>query len=257
MREKRLILTLLLFLTFLVNTSEAAEQKHVYLLEDIHGNPETQKNHLTTLLSLSKNNGLTLVATEGSSGYISTAPIEYSFQTTSERLATIQTLFEKSQINAAHMLKSISRTHFTVVGVENKSVYLKHLELKEKIKKQLPNVLDKLTTLSWQPTESFLSFCKLEATPEIARKYLKTTSFLEDSSLIKEHLEDVRKFYNIAFERDFILSENIIDRIELEGVSQAALVVGGFHTEGIKQVLQERQIAVTVISPDKLSRQTL
>jgi len=58
-----------------------------------------------------------------------------------------------------------------------------------------------------------------------------------------------KEFYRIALQRDKALVGNLLKAMETNGNRLAALVVGGFHTEGIKKILSEKNIRTVVITP--------
>jgi len=62
-------------------------------------------------------------------------------------------------------------------------------------------------------------------------------------------LGPAEEFYHYALQRDTALIDNLLALMEENKRNQAALVCGGFHSEGIKRILNERGIAVYTISP--------
>lgn len=56
-------------------------------------------------------------------------------------------------------------------------------------------------------------------------------------------------YYRLAFKRDRILAENALALISTDSVEKAALIAGGFHTEGITRIFREKKIPFVVIRP--------
>lgn len=56
-------------------------------------------------------------------------------------------------------------------------------------------------------------------------------------------------FYEIAHQREEALLENMLRQIKKRGASHAVLVAGGFHSEGILELLRERKAAYALITP--------
>ena len=73
-------------------------------------------------------------------------------------------------------------------------------------------------------------------------------------SFLPEAIRDAEKFYAISRARDEKLLENTLDLIKGDGkVSAVALVSGGFHSDGLTELMHEREIPHLVVSP-KMSR---
>ena len=66
---------------------------------------------------------------------------------------------------------------------------------------------------------------------------------------IDAQLPDLEKFYSLALERDKVLVDNTIDRMNKINIKKAILVAGGFHTDGIKEALKKKGVSYVVITP--------
>ena len=110
-------------------TFQGKSGKQVYILEDIHGDAQVQMGHVKLLAQIFREKGLELVATEGATGYLSSLPLKTGSLPSSERLAAANTLLQNNRLNAAHLLQTLAGGRFTVVGVENKESYARHLEI--------------------------------------------------------------------------------------------------------------------------------
>lgn len=75
---------------------------------------------------------------------------------------------------------------------------------------------------------------------------LEDPAFLEkiDTTLLPP--ED---FYNLAMERDDAIVENFLNIIKKQEKKAAVLIVGGFHTDGIKRKLLRKGISLIVVTP--------
>ena len=58
-----------------------------------------------------------------------------------------------------------------------------------------------------------------------------------------------RRFYDLASKRDKVLLERTLSRMKAEGVQVAALVTGGFHTQGISQLIENKGLSYLVVLP--------
>lgn len=62
-------------------------------------------------------------------------------------------------------------------------------------------------------------------------------------------LPEMENFYALADRRDKILIENTLKAMQIKGERTAILICGGFHTQGITQLLKEKDISYIVITP--------
>jgi len=63
-------------------------------------------------------------------------------------------------------------------------------------------------------------------------------------------MEQSKQYYSLALERDTALIENTLQRMRRLRNDKAILVTGGFHTQGITNILKERGISYVVICPN-------
>ena len=91
---------------------------------------------------------------------------------------------------------------------------------------------------------SFLSFIRVQA-PRYGIDFHEQPGL----SQIDENLPVIEEFYNVAIERDPVLIDNMLSQMEKQGVNVAVMVTGGFHSKGLMNILQERQVAYAVVSP--------
>ncbi|MFH1553145.1 MAG: hypothetical protein ABID83_05890 [Candidatus Omnitrophota bacterium] len=66
---------------------------------------------------------------------------------------------------------------------------------------------------------------------------------------ISEQIPKMIDFYEIAMVRDNALIDNTINRMEKEGTDRCVLIAGGFHTKGIKNILERKGISYAVVTP--------
>ncbi|MCD6460126.1 hypothetical protein J7L67_05615 [bacterium] len=74
-------------------------------------------------------------------------------------------------------------------------------------------------------------------------------NFNADFSVISSRLPLVDNFYNVASKRNEALIENTLSEMDLEDSNIAILITGGFHTQGITELLRDEGIFYEVISP--------
>jgi len=93
--------------------------------------------------------------------------------------------------------------------------------------------------------EFFIDFIR-----EKVETYNLAFSIEEPSSFIKENLLKFEEFYEIALKRDKTLVDNTLKAMDNENARVAALLTGGFHTEGMQRILKEKGISYVVICPN-------
>lgn len=71
----------------------------------------------------------------------------------------------------------------------------------------------------------------------------------EDFVLLDQAMRDAEAFYALAMKREGAFIDRLLSRAREKKVKQAVLISGGFHTPGIRKLLEERNIAHIVVSP--------
>jgi phosphomannomutase len=66
---------------------------------------------------------------------------------------------------------------------------------------------------------------------------------------ISENLPKMVSFYEIAMKRDNSLISNTLRQMDAEGKDRCVLIAGGFHTRGIKSLLEEKGVSYVVVTP--------
>lgn len=250
--------------------------KQVYILEDVHGDYEIQLSHFKTLSDLIAKNSLHLLATEGATGYLTSLPLQKNQPVASfASIGAVNALLERNQINAATLLNAVAGDSLTVVGVENKKEYEAHLAVAARIAQRANAVnaeLDKLEAAAQRNQNQKLlgeiqNLRKIfslkvsraaadewkEISPSVTLENLLASlpaGTILDGELLKTQMKDVENYYRMALQRDATLAANLLERMELEQEKSAALIVGGFHTAGITEILRKNGISTTVISPE-------
>ncbi len=119
------------------------------------------------------------------------------------------------------------------------------------------HLLKRLFELKLGPEE----FDRLEKKPADFRlkswgEFLKTqskkfslTQPLPDLERIEGRIPEAKAFYLSAAKREEALIENTVKKVEAEGDSLAALIVGGFHAERLARALKERGYSLVVVAP--------
>ncbi len=74
-------------------------------------------------------------------------------------------------------------------------------------------------------------------------------NFDYDFSAISLKLPMIDNFYKVAVKRNEALIENTLAEMDLEDSNIAVLITGGFHTQGITDILKDEGISYRVISP--------
>ncbi|MFC1668548.1 hypothetical protein ACFL1T_04115, partial [Chlamydiota bacterium] len=91
-----------------------------------------------------------------------------------------------------------------------------------------------------------ISFLKKETSTNSIREYEK--------KLFQDVLKSAEHFYSYALQRDRILVENTVEQMRLSITNNRSLVpcvliTGGFHTEGIENILQEKGVSFITLTP--------
>ncbi|MCM8761490.1 MAG: hypothetical protein NC933_05115, partial [Candidatus Omnitrophica bacterium] len=71
----------------------------------------------------------------------------------------------------------------------------------------------------------------------------------EPTDAVAEAISKLEEFYLIAVKRDKALVENTLNGMDKAGQKIAALVTGGFHSEGIARLLQQQDVSYLVVCP--------
>lgn len=66
---------------------------------------------------------------------------------------------------------------------------------------------------------------------------------------VKERLPNMVDFYEIAMKRDNALIDNTLHKMKEDGKDRCVLIAGGFHTRGIKNILEKKGISYVVVTP--------
>jgi len=96
-----------------------------------------------------------------------------------------------------------------------------------------------------------------EFTPEFFTKFInsKIRAFnlacdVTPPRSVKKILPKFAKFYELGLKRDEALVRNTIEAMKKNKADTACLITGGFHTKGIKRILEDKGIAYIVVCPN-------
>ncbi|HXV19294.1 MAG TPA: hypothetical protein VD883_04370, partial [Candidatus Omnitrophota bacterium] len=70
-----------------------------------------------------------------------------------------------------------------------------------------------------------------------------------DFSVLERAIPDARAFYQKAHQRNEVMLENTVRRMKENKVQVAALVTGGFHSEGISELMDRQKLSYLVVMP--------
>lgn len=80
-------------------------------------------------------------------------------------------------------------------------------------------------------------------------KYKTTLTCQVNFRFLKEAIPSARQFYELATLRNQALLDNTLKRMKKDGVHVAALVTGGFHSEGISELMDKEKLSYLVVMP--------
>ncbi|MBN2145524.1 MAG: hypothetical protein JW774_12995, partial [Candidatus Aureabacteria bacterium] len=80
-------------------------------------------------------------------------------------------------------------------------------------------------------------------------KYNVFLGFDVDYSLVEKNLPSVLDFYEAAIKRDQILLDNAFARMKEEKLDRFILVTGGFHSDGLTNLLKKGKHPFLLIAP--------
>jgi len=151
-----------------------------------------------------------------------------------------------------HILKDELKTQdlFTEIKLLEKQL-IKNLDLPREVKqfiveKEYWNLTKKLITLKLTRKEWKVLGKWIFDTPSgVSKMRVPTTQLNPLISLAKQN-------YTLVEQRDTILIQNALSRIRELKSKNAALIVGGFHTEPIKEELEKQNINYVIINPSIL-----
>lgn len=83
----------------------------------------------------------------------------------------------------------------------------------------------------------------------LGEKYDVPTETYVDFGALESSLPSAKKFYELASRRNQTLLENTLQRMKKENIRMAALVTGGFHSDGISKLMDEDRLSYLVVMP--------
>lgn len=120
------------------------------------------------------------------------------------------------------------------------------------------DILDKFHTLDLSPDD--IAFLRSNSDMFVAENlysFLNRESetykikglYVEDADLFDKYVESLTQFYFCAQQRDAVLVDRMLARMKENNADVAVLIAGGFHTDGIKRCLEEKNISYHVVVP--------
>jgi len=79
---------------------------------------------------------------------------------------------------------------------------------------------------------------------------LNLPSILTTFKISQSSIDNSKEYYSLAIKRDNALINNTLSRMQHNRKDKAMLVTGGFHTNGITNILKEKNISYIVICPN-------
>ncbi|MFH1846684.1 MAG: hypothetical protein ABH869_03925 [Candidatus Omnitrophota bacterium] len=158
-------------------------------------------------------------------------------------------------------------------GIDNEGLFKEIDAVKKRIKGKLFKTDDqkKLDTYSTM-LDMFVALVNIELTNEdydlfkgylkesplenavnyvdtLSQRYNLNSSIGEVPFHISENIPKMIDFYEIAMKRDKALIDNTLTHMKESGKDKCVLIAGGFHTRGIKSLLEKQGISYVVVTP--------
>ncbi|HNX90388.1 MAG TPA: hypothetical protein PKG81_00845, partial [Candidatus Omnitrophota bacterium] len=80
-------------------------------------------------------------------------------------------------------------------------------------------------------------------------KYNMNYSIGTVPSVISDNIPNMVEFYEVAMKRDNTIIDNTLNEMEKENKKVSVLITGGFHTRGMKSLLESKGISYVVVMP--------
>lgn len=80
-------------------------------------------------------------------------------------------------------------------------------------------------------------------------KFNLTNPVPDDVKALDSNMPLLGRFYRVAFDRDLAFMKNIEANLKKYGKDKAILMTGGFHTENMKDLLQQKGYSYVIIAP--------
>ncbi|MBI3633179.1 MAG: hypothetical protein HY226_02720 [Candidatus Vogelbacteria bacterium] len=118
------------------------------------------------------------------------------------------------------------------------------------------NILSQLLDTSLN-SKDYEFFVKNEASCEIdaiesqtqSLSFKTNTQNQTDFKFLKSAIPSAKRFYELASKRNQILLQNTLKKMREEHTNIAALITGGFHSEGISKLMDEEKLSYLVVMP--------
>ncbi|MBI3315451.1 MAG: hypothetical protein HYZ87_00540, partial [Candidatus Omnitrophica bacterium] len=95
--------------------------------------------------------------------------------------------------------------------------------------------------------------CEIEAIraefDRLGLKYRVPYEAYVDFDALESSIPSAKRFYTLATERNRMLLANTLKRMKAENTHVAALITGGFHSEGISKLMDEEKLSYLVVMP--------
>ena len=89
----------------------------------------------------------------------------------------------------------------------------------------------------------------LESLGRLSAKYNLNYTLGAVPQDVQDKIPNMVAFYEIAMKRDQALIDNTLGQMKKEGKDRCVLIAGGFHTRGIKDLLEKKGISYIVVTP--------
>ncbi len=223
------------------------------LIQDIHRHPEVQANIAAILLAAYHRWGIREVFVEGL----------YAHEVAERPTGTETSLREAmraGQLSGAEAANALSGNDLNLCGLEDPRLYRENMQAFDQVRNQTAGALRELKTLQMMQRAFDVSgtrdsldhldemelMVRLRIKPSEWSAFLKTPWTIPTSPALASALKEAEHFYQVVDQRSQIFVETT-EETPLKG--PRVLIIGGFHTARVAELLRSRGRSYVVLSP--------
>lgn len=230
----------------------------VIQVQDMHCIVEAQKSIRGIIDYLEKEYGLRYIYLEGGEGKLNISRLR-RFSNEEIKRSVLEKYLNRGEISGAEYAAVINEKTGHYFGIENQSLYdtnrrallraMRGCEERNHILKELERRTPKENLKALQRIRILFLASSLELTRNDHKLFRKILEAYQGDLDLKKLFAPVVKFYDLALKRDRAMSFNVIKRLREDRAPLALLVTGGFHAEGMSEILGQEGISTLLVTP--------